>query len=344
MPATRSLNHAQLARAIKGQLIKGMTERTHFTAKADGSNSKHQAKQAARSALDNLKNQNPKATKADLAADPAIYSRGSLNTYSEAVSRICDIGAAERPKKWGSLEQAKAFFGEYAARRANECMAGEIKPNTVHTEVAAMAKALNVHMSDILPKDKLPERRSADFVKNRGEIKGYSEAKNPVQTALGKATGLRRSELKRIKPEDFGPIPADATDRNGRSIPGADSQKGKFGVKVESGKGGKDRWAVVRPEMVADVKSMLGNHPEGQKLFSRDNPVRSRYPGHAYRREYAKALYEDNARPVGELPFGERYHCRGERFGQVYDKKALQVVSWMLGHSRLNVVVLNYLN
>lgn len=344
MPKTRPVSYAKRATIIKNQLIKDMTARTHFTAKADGSNSKHQAKQEARAALETLKKHNPKATRANLAADPAIYSRGSLKTYSEAVSRICDIGAAERPKKWGTLEQAKSFFQEYAGRRANECMAGEITPNTVRTEVAAMAKALNVHMSDILPKDKLPERRSADFVKNRGEIRGYSEVKNPVQTALGKATGLRRSELKRIKPEDFGIIPDDAKDRNGRAIPGANSQKGKFGVKVVSGKGGKDRWAIVRPEMIADVKRILANSKKDEKLFSRDNPVRSRYPGHAYRREYAKALYEANARPVKELPFRERYHCRGERFGQVYDKNALQIVSWMLGHSRLNVVVLNYLN
>jgi hypothetical protein len=38
------------------------------------------------------------------------------------------------------------------------------------------------------------------------------------------------------------------------------------------------------------------------------------------------------------------YYCRGSREGQVFFKDALQKCSWLLGHSRLDVVVTNYLD
>lgn len=65
-------------------------------------------------------------------------------------------------------------------------------------------------------------------------------------------------------------------------------------------------------------------------------------PIHEWRAAYARTLYAGLARAVADIPPKERYICRAERAGIVYDKKAMAVVSHMLGHARLDVVT-NYL-
>ena len=62
---------------------------------------------------------------------------------------------------------------------------------------------------------------------------------------------------------------------------------------------------------------------------------------HGYRREYAQAVYESIARSVAEIPRKDRYICRGDRKGVIYDK---QYVSRQLGHNRVSVIAVHYLN
>ena len=61
-------------------------------------------------------------------------------------------------------------------------------------------------------------------------------------------------------------------------------------------------------------------------------------PVHEWRAVYAREFYMRLARPVEEIPRQEQYICRGERAGIIYDKRAMQAVSKMLGHARLDVV------
>ena len=64
---------------------------------------------------------------------------------------------------------------------------------------------------------------------------------------------------------------------------------------------------------------------------------------HSYRADYASAWYKRLARPVSALPKSERYVCRCDRAGVVYDKIAMQQVSRYLGHNRISVIAGHYL-
>lgn len=64
---------------------------------------------------------------------------------------------------------------------------------------------------------------------------------------------------------------------------------------------------------------------------------------HSYRSDYATALYKTLARPIEDVPDGERYYCRTDRAGIVYDRKAMECVSQALGHTRVTVIAQSYL-
>ena len=63
---------------------------------------------------------------------------------------------------------------------------------------------------------------------------------------------------------------------------------------------------------------------------------------HGYRREYCNRVYQAAKRPVKALKDSDRYYCRGDMNGTVYDRRALLIASEALGHSRISVIPVNY--
>ena len=47
--------------------------------------------------------------------------------------------------------------------------------------------------------------------------------------------------------------------------------------------------------------------------------------------------------PFEEIPRRERYICRRDKVGVIYDKTAMAEVSKMLGHNRIDVIAYSYL-
>lgn len=72
--------------------------------------------------------------------------------------------------------------------------------------------------------------------------------------------------------------------------------------------------------------------------------VHSKADIHGYRAIYASRLYKNMARPVESLKAPEKYICRKDKAGVVYDKKAMQIVSQALGHNRISVIANSYLH
>ena len=76
---------------------------------------------------------------------------------------------------------------------------------------------------------------------------------------------------------------------------------------------------------------------------------------HAYRAEYATAIYKAHAREIKDIPYdqvnrgtGRRYQsevyvCRKDEAGKKLDKAAMLVCSKALGHNRISVVADNYI-
>ncbi len=73
-----------------------------------------------------------------------------------------------------------------------------------------------------------------------------------------------------------------------------------------------------------------------------DEPVFAKLPDtdlHSYRRDYAQALYHHHAPGWPPLPPATERHLEPED----YNQDAARLVSEALGHSRLDVVLRNYL-
>lgn len=95
----------------------------------------------------------------------------------------------------------------------------------------------------------------------------------------------------------------------------------------------------VLPGMEAAVLKHAGKDPE-RRIFS---SVPSHMDVHGCRRAYANALYKQLTRPLSELTQKEKYICRNDKHGVVYDRRAMLQVSRQLGHNRVYVIAGHYL-
>lgn len=188
---------------------------------------------------------------------------------------------------------------------------------TVRAEAAALAKLFQCAMSDFGVK--LPKRRRGDVKQHRRNscIGHYDSRKHHLLEAFCRACGLRRHEVAKLRPSDV-----------------YRSTRGNVIVHVRQGKGGKERFVIALNDLPLELAEQAA--ARGDKLIFPHIPKYA--PIHTWRRAYAQDLYQRLARPVEEIPRQEQYICRGERAGIIYDKRAMQAVSKMLGHARLDVV------
>ena len=143
--------------------------------------------------------------------------------------------------------------------------------------------------------------------------------------AFASACGLRRSELLNLR---YGDIAPDGS-----------------AVHVRTGKGGKARTAPVLPENRPAIMGRLSRFPapDPAALVWPPEEIPARSPVHRCRRSYAQQLYKAMARDPGSLPPKERYACRKDKRGVIYDRAAMLQVSQALGHGRLDVIAISYL-
>lgn len=172
----------------------------------------------------------------------------------------------------------------------------------------------------IKARELLPPRRRKDIKKNRGKIENFNEKKHALLMRIGKSTGARREEIADLRYRDI------------------DTEAGT--VLIEQGKGGKRR--IIHALDKSILKELAaGAHDPNDRVFKE---IPCRYPEHKYRRYYAQTLYRILARPIREVPKCERYYCRGDYKGTIYDRKAMLLVSIELGHARTSVIASHYLN
>ena len=159
--------------------------------------------------------------------------------------------------------------------------------------------------------------------KSNISIADFSEKNNIEIVTFGRCTGLRRRELSRIRGSALSEI--------------GDS----FYLSVKDGTKGK-RERTVRitgtPEEVALVVRLCRESGD-RRIFPR---VPHNMDEHSYRREYANRIYQFYKRPLWALSRNQKYYCRGDLRGVVYDRRALYRASEALGHSRLCIIPSNY--
>ena len=245
---------------------------------------------------------------------PYIHSWSTYNSY---VKHCIAFGLWVRSRYGiGDIDNMQPFVELYLTWRISQ----DLSAWTIALDAAALAKLFDCHIDDF--DINLPCRHRADVKRSRGEI-NFNEDKHREVVTFCKATGLRRHELAALKKADI-------------------SDDGKT-VYVRRGKGGKSRTVPTLNGHCEDVTAVAERCVnDDDKVFSKSD-LPSRMPIHKYRADYAKAQYQHLARPIDEIPRKEKYACRRDKAGTVYDKQAMAAVSKMLGHNRIDVIAYSYL-
>lgn len=249
-----------------------------------------------------------------------IHSDSTLVTYHAQCMRFVDF-CYEHGVKY-DMDEAFKLIPEYGKRLEADGKSAW----TIYTAINAIAKAYGVSTQELGYKPPKRERASVARSRYATEMdRHFSVENNKNLITFCQCFGLRRRELEALT--------GDMMKRNNR---------GRLFVRVINGKGGKKRWVpfcgtLKEEKLVVDLMTQAS----ATKVFPY---VHSKADIHGYRSVYACKLYKTYARPTETLKSSEKYVCRKDKAGVVYDKKAMQIVSRALGHNRISVIANSYLH
>ena len=251
--------------------------------------------------------------------DPeGIFSYNTFRSYEKHCRAFCKWVKSEHPE-CRTLKDALEYVPDYLKMRIDRGLSSY----TVHLDASALAKLYHCQSKDFGVK--LPSRERKNITRSRGSKthdKHFSEKNNRAVVDFCRGTGLRRHELKALKVGDVAP-------------------DGSW-VRVRRGKGGKPRTVPVLPAYQKHVAKCVAD-AKGKSVFE-SKAIKQRMDVHSYRREYANALYRSYVRNLKTLSNQEKYFCRKDKAGIVYDREAMLIVSRALGHNRIDVIAEHYLD
>lgn len=253
-----------------------------------------------------------------------IHSYGTMKTYLNHCLKF--VSHCRESHGCKTLEDCKPYIKEFIE-------SNNFSPWVKKVQRSAIAKMYGVKSID-LGEINTGERSRATVKRSRGVAKRdrhFSETgKHQKYVEFCKATGLRKSEVEALRGTSF------YTDDKGQ----------KFLNVTDGTKGGKRRTIPILEEFSEVVETACTEAGSGLVIpyIASD---RLKAPDgadtHGYRALYAKKLYDELKRPLEEIPTKEKYFCRGDLKGTIYDKKAMEIVSKALGHNRLSVIAQSYL-
>lgn len=257
-----------------------------------------------------------------------IYSTRTYETYRQQGKAFASFAKARGCK---TLGEAKEVVGEYLQALIDDGKSSY----SVRTAASAIGKIYGTDYGSFGVT--MPERKRSEIKNNRGDSRMIASGHISAETAekygsILRCIGLRRSEALLARGNDL--IEKD----------------GKCYIRVPRGKGGRSREAVIEgtPEEIKEVVALFeeakerGTHGGDPHVWPSGIP--KNIPVHRYRAEYAEKVYKACARPIEGLKREEKYFCRGDLKGIVYDRQALAYASAQLGHTRISVVAVNYLH
>ena len=247
-----------------------------------------------------------------------IYSYGTLDAYLQQCCDFVKFAKAEHGAK--TLAECRPHVNEYIQRNIDQGKSSY----SIKLTTSALAKLYDCSSKDFTP---TPSRCREDITRSRNPAvrdAHFSEARNKALVDFCCSTGLRRHELAALTGDCL-----------------RQDEQGKYHIWVQSGKGGKSRLAPVvgNAQQVQNVVSLCQQAGD-RRVFSK---IHNAADIHHYRACYAERIYSSQARPISTLQSSERYYCRGDQKGIVYDREALRATSHALGHNRVSVVAAHYL-
>ena len=244
-----------------------------------------------------------------------IHSSRTYETYRQQIGHFADWCKVKGIKDIPTAEKA---VNEYMEKLSADGKSA----SSQSTALCALAKVFDKRTTDF--GYKLPERRRSEIKRSRYAVArdkhfNPNSIENQALIKFCVSTGLRRDELKHLNGSDL-------RFKDGRAY-----------LYVHDGtKGGKSR----NIEILGNIKFVTNmcKRADNGRVFPK---VHSCADIHSYRATYARNLYLKYART--EIPREDRYICRGDYKGKVFDKRAMAIVSQNLGHNRIGVIASNYL-
>lgn len=247
-------------------------------------------------------------------ANEKVFSYGTMNKYVQVTKDFCRFCESQE-KGLRYTKDVIKYVNPYLQSLKDKGMSGW----TQQTHRSALSKLFGKDYCTI----ELDQKKRCDIKRSRFDVpnaRHFSVKNNEELINFCQHTGLRRTELESLKPEQL-------FYKNGQAF-----------LKVK-GKGGKVRDALIL-ENDQRVIDRINNTKKNELVWGK---VHSAANIHGYRGDYAKSLYQSVSRPLEDLNRNEIYYCRGDKRGDRYDKKAMLEVSRSLGHNRIDVIANNYL-
>lgn len=249
---------------------------------------------------------------------PYIHSENTYKTYVAQCNHF-----AEWCKELGVKDKDIAFkmIGNYGKHLESQGKSAW----TIYTAICAIAKAYGVSTKELGYEP--PKRKREDIKRSRQSAKRdehISATNNKELYVFGKCLGLRRSELEILRGNQL-----------------AIRDDGTLYIMNVIGKGGKIRNVDVfgNATELNLIKRRMQQAGEGLVFPT----VHSALDEHFLRSVYACRAYRSKARNINSLMGKEKYICRKDKAGTIYDRDALLYTSKQLGHNRVDVVANSYL-
>ena len=270
--------------------------------------------------------QNKHAAKAASTYKEHIYSWGTYKTYLQQCCQF--VRWCKQQARQDNSRQPRALEDcrQYVARYMQHLQQAEYSAYTQKLVLSALCKLYNEYPTESRPFElqEMPgARHRADITRSRETVTRdahFSEEQNADIITFCRCTGLRRAELAQIRGIDL--------DDNSLMV-----YRGTKGgrVRIVPLCGSNGELATVK-----QLAAAAGNN----KIF---HHISSAMDVHHYRSVYCQRLYNSYARPLEQIPDTDRYYCRRDKKGVVYDRKAMLQVSRALGHNRISVIAGHYL-
>lgn len=239
----------------------------------------------------------------------------SWNTYKSYLQHCCQFVRYCRDNHHcKNLADCRQYVGEWMGSRK------DLSAYTQKLSASALCKLYGESLEELGITTKRAAR--SEITRSRGTAKRdshFSEEKNAEFVEFCRSTGLRRSEITKLRGDQL--IERD----------------GEYCIET-TGKGGRFRVITI----CGNVELVIGKMKEAGtgKVWKK---VPQNADIHSYRADYASRIYLKYARPIEEIPRKDRYVCRKDKAGIVYDRKAMLETSRALGHNRISVVGEHYL-
>lgn len=239
----------------------------------------------------------------------------SWSTYKSYLQQCCQFVRYCRDNHHcKNLADCRQYVGEWMESRK------DLSAYTQKLSASALCKLYGESLEELGITTKRATR--SEITRSRGTVKRdahFSEKKNADFVEFCRSTGLRRSEITKLRGDQL-------IERDGEYCIETTGKGGRFRIITICG----DVELVVRKMQATGAGKVWKKIPQNADI-------------HSYRADYASRIYLKYARPIEEIPRKERYICRKDKAGIVYDKTAMLEASKALGHNRISVVGEHYL-